>query len=422
MEQLCDIIILGAGASGLMAAINAARNSKNVCILEHTSNVCQKLLVTGNGRCNLTNLTINNECYGDSCAEFATNIIKKFTPTDTIKFFNELGMLTTEKKGYVYPYTNQALTVKEVLLTEAKRLNINIIKDINVSEIQYLGNSEDKCGFKLLSKQGNFTCNKLIIATGSKAYEKTGSDGSGYKLVQKLGHTVVKPLPSLTALESKDSFFKQAQGVRCEGKITLLINDKVKISDTGELQLAAYGLSGIPTFQISRYAVKALDSKQKVSCVLDFLPEYSIDDLKQIVETKYNCYIKNNKDYNNIIVKDLLQGFINSKLLNAIALKNNIVLEKKINKLNIEDIYKLIDSIKNFKIDITDYKSFDFGQVCQGGVSLSEVNSDNLESKLFKRLYFAGEILDVDGKCGGYNLQWAFSSGFIAGGAASIND
>lgn len=405
MEVLCDTLVLGAGASGIMAAITAARNNKKVYILEHMQEACQKLLITGNGRCNLTNLYMDKSCYGMDCSDFAMNIINKFSEKDTIRFFNELGMLTHSKNGYVYPYTNQAATVRQVLLTEVVRLGINLKTGISVKKIK----KDSLKRFILITDRDKYICHNLIMATGSKAYEKTGSDGSGYELAKGLGHKIIKPLPSLTALVCRDDKLKNAQGVRTGCKITLWVDDKEIIDSTGEVQITAYGISGIPVFQVSRYAVKAVDEKKKVFCTLDFLPEYTYNDIRAIIDNQARSGVS--------FIKDTVQGMLNNKLLNVIAVKSGLVMEKKLANTDINEVYKMIDYIKNYKIDIIDYKSFDFGQVCQGGVDLREVCEDTLESKIIKGLYFAGEILNVDGACGGYNLQWAFSSGYVAGGA-----
>jgi hypothetical protein len=253
---------------------------------------------------------------------------------------------------------------------------------------------------------GTYKGKNIILAAGSKAAPKTGSDGSGYILAKKLGHTVEKPLPSLVQLVSDDKICKKMAGVRSTGIVSIHVGSDV-FSDYGEIQYTDYGISGIPVFQISHQAVKGLDAGKKVFVEIDMIPDYSEDELMDYVTESVKANPKN--------IDQLFSGILNKKLVLAVCEKEEIKADVKITEKNIDLAGKAIAAMKKFKIKISGNKSFENAQVCQGGVALSEINQQTLESRLVSGLYFAGEIMDVDGKCGGYNLQWAWTSGYIAG-------
>lgn len=393
-----ELLVIGGGAAGMMAAISAARAGADTAILEHTDKIGKKLLMTGNGRCNLTNYFQRPDCYRSSDPERAWKVLRSFTERETTDFFQEIGLLTREKAGYVYPYSNQASSVLRVLKAEMYRLHIPVYYRTELIGIQKI-----KTGFVCNTTNKNYRSKRLILAAGSKAAAKTGSDGSGYELARKLGHSVLPVLPALVQLTAEEDCFKRLSGIRTEGRITLYIDGKKTAQDTGELQLTEYGISGIPVFQVSRYAAEGILCKSKVSAELDFCPVLS--------ETELEAWIEKQKPRKS---REILSGIVNDKLAEVLAELSELP-EKRTELLQIRHLVRLV---KRFPVTVTGTKGFEQCQVCMGGVPLSEIDPATMESVLTEGLYLAGEILDVDGICGGYNLQWAWTSGHLAGASA----
>lgn len=407
-----DVIIIGGGASGLVAAITAAKLGAKVIIIDHNKRIGQKLLATGNGKCNLTNTDQNAKNYRGDNPDFAKDVLALFTDKDTINFFNKLGLLVKDKQGYIYPISEQATTVLDILrlacdnlgvITYCQSSVISINKSDNIFILKYKNLAEDKV--ELVSAK------KLILATGGKANAKTGSDGSGYELARNFGHHIIKPTPALVGLLGKENFFKAISGVRTEALLTLKINNENIISEKGELQLTNYGLSGIPVFQISRYASKAVDLKKEVVVVIDFLPNHSKSEL--IEHIKSQLYLNSYKN-----IEQQLFGLLNRKLASLILKQAGINLFTISSSISNLELDKIINLIKSFEVKIEKANTFDQAQVCAGGVDTNEVYANTLESKKIENLYIIGELLDIDGACGGYNLQWAWSTGYLAGKSA----
>ena len=401
-----DCIVIGGGASGMMAAITAAKNGLNTGILEHSDRVGKKILQTGNGKCNITNTALEKDCYLCDDKDFVMDIIDLFNVSDTIDFFQSLGIYPKSKNGYIYPNSEQASSVLDVLRLEIEHQKVSINTDIDIINI---GKTDDM--FKINTTKGQFTCKKLIIATGSNAAPKSGSDGSGYKLAKALGHSIVKPLPALVQLKSDLNLCKMMSGVRSEGKVQLMVDDELVASDTGEVQYTDYGISGIPVFQISRFAVIAVDSKRKTEVVIDMLPLINESDLLDMLKNRIV-----NDGYKTM--EQFLIGMLNKKLAGAVLKRVNINLND-IASNKVDSLEKIVAMIKAFVVPINGFNSFENAQVCSGGVKTSEIDSKTMQSKIVNSLYFAGEVVDVDGICGGYNLQWAWSSGYVAGMQAS---
>lgn len=400
------VIVIGAGASGLMSAISAAQNNADVTILEHTDRLGKKILATGNGKCNITNYYQTAKCYRSDNEEFPWQIIQQFDYLKTLDFFEDLGLLLKEKNGYVYPNSEQAVSVVDALIMKVKELKINVVKEIVIKDIKKV---KDK--IQINTSQGEYAADRVIIATGSKAAENTGSDGSGYVLAKKLGHNIIEPLPALVQLRCEGSFFKQAAGVRCEGLIQVYQGKQLIAKDCGELQLTDYGVSGIPTFQVSRYISKALFQKEKIEVVIDFMPKMTKKEFQVF-------FVKRCEKFKNRNLEEFFSGVLNKKLVLAIIKKAHLSPDIIVSKLSDKHIDALIKEIKEFKLNVTGTNSFDKAQVCRGGIDTREL-TENMESKIYKNIFFAGEIVDVDGICGGYNLQWAWSSGYVAGVNAS---
>lgn len=416
--MIYDVIVIGGGASGMMAAITAARNGKTVCIIESEERLGRKILATGNGKCNMTNMAVDASCYrSDSLTEDGTdnsimNVIRRFDNKAVIDFFREEGLLVREREGYVYPYSEQAASVLDTLRRALKGYHAEAECGCQVIKLRpFRQNAMQDGGFEIFARQRkdkeeayterHFQGKRLILATGSPAGLKSSESGAGLKIAEQFGHHVIKYKPALVQLICGERFFKEISGVRAKGTVALTVNGKTAAKDGGELQFTDYGISGIPVFQISRYAVRALDGPgQRVEAVIDLMPEYDIAAL--------SGYIKSQTEKNpGIPLAELLTGLVNKKLMALLI------------RLSGGSQSRLAGLIKEFRLTVTGSKGIENAQVCQGGIMLKEVELTGMESKLEKGLFFCGEMLDVDGICGGYNLQWAWSSGHLAGETAA---
>jgi len=402
-----QIFIIGGGPAGMMAAITAARNGAAVTILEHNDRIGKKILSTGNGRCNFTNMNQSSKYYRSDNKGFPWKVIEKFPFKDTLAFFEELGIYAKEKNGGLYPFSEQASAVLDVLRMEIERLHIPAITGENVCDLKVV-----KKEFQIVCKNNTYKADAVILAAGSKASSKLGSDGSGYLLAKKLGHRIVPVVPALVQLKCKESFYKALAGVRLQGKVCLLVNGKEVSSDAGEIQLTAYGISGIPVFQVSRFASRAIYEKKRVEAVLDFMPSFSEKEFSDYIYRRIELRPEKN-------MEDFFTGMLNKKVAQVVLKIANIRNTQKSGTLGENEIIRLVKTVKEFRTEVTEANSFEQAQVCAGGVDTKDISSKTMESLLVKNLYFAGEIVDVDGICGGYNLQWAWSSGYLAGKGAA---
>ena len=395
------IVIIGGGPSGVVCALHAKKNNNEVIILERNNTLLKKLLMTGNGKCNYFNDEIILDNYESSNKDILENIITNNNIDKVRKFFDEIGIVPKVKNGYWYPYSNQATTIKEQLELELKNKDIKVylnslVKDIKKNNNKYIISYNDT----------EIECDVVVISTGSKAYPKTGSDGFGYELLKKFNHTIIKPLPALVQLETKDKY-KDWSGVRTDVELELFEDDKFVSSEKGELQLTDYGISGICVFNLSNKLVRGLDEGKKEVIKINFIPFINIP-----VTVWLNDY--NNK-HSNKTIKELLEGFLNNKIVKVILKYNNINDNTKYNDLSNEDKIKLINSLRFFKVEISSTKGYDNSQICNGGVSLLEINPNTFESLKEKNLYIIGELLDINGNCGGYNLINCWISGILSG-------
>lgn len=406
-------IVIGGGASGLMAAIAAAENGAEVTILEHMPRVGKKILSTGNGKCNLTNLALTPSCYRCGEPDFPMRVIEAFPVSETLQFFRRLGVVTTDRNGYVYPASGQAQTVLDALREKTESLKIRTVLECEPETIV-----RKKKEFEIKTGQGTFYGDFVVLAAGSMAAPATGSDGSGYELAKRLGHKIKKPLPALVQLKCSGDFFKSIAGVRTEARVSLYTpgkhgeRDRLLASDMGELQLTDYGISGIPVFQVSRFAAEALDKKKRVTAAVDFFPGCG--------EEEFFRMLRDQREYlSDRAVSVFLNGIFHKKLaalfLKAAGLKG----DRRVQTLSDRELWILSGTVKSAAFPVTEVNPFEKAQVCMGGVSAGEVDASTMESKIVPDLYFSGEILDVDGICGGYNLQWAWSSGHLAGVSAA---
>lgn len=398
-----EVTIIGGGASGIIAAITAARLGAKVTIIEQKEMLGKKLLSTGNGRCNLTNEHMTKECFHSEQADMISTVLGIFDASSTVEFFHKLGILTKSRNGYIYPLSDQASAILEVLLIELKRLQVTIILSTKVISI-----TSKKNIFFIVTEKKAFQCAYVILATGGCAASVLGSDGSGYLLSKQLGHSLTPVVPALVQLRCLGKFFKKIAGVRVDAKVTALLSNGKKVDDTGEVQLTNYGISGIPVFQISRFVALELQKNKTVPVIIDFLPTFSMDNFFSLLEDKIQCLPTKT-------IAEQLVGIFNCKLIPLFLEKSNIFNQKISSELSNKELRDLVNCCKNFEVVVTTTNPFEQAQVCAGGVKTTEVNSNTMESKIKKGLYLTGELLDVDGMCGGYNLQWAWATGFIAG-------
>lgn len=403
MQKQRHIVIVGGGAAGIVAAISAARAHALVTIIEQKDRIGKKILSTGNGRCNLTNEYMDISCFRGDDLDIVSPVFTQFGYQETLQFFEELGVLFKNRQGYIYPLSDQASTILDVLRQELLHLQVHVLTDTKV-----LGITPTKRGFSIQTNQNTLKSDAVILTTGGKASPVLGSDGSGYSLAKSLGHSLSPVTPALVQLQCKGSFFKQVAGVRTNATVRLFVDGKPKASDTGELQLTNYGISGIPVFQISRFASKAFYLKQSVSVQIDFLPTYTKKELQTLIKTRLE-----RQGYKK--TEDFLVGMFHKKVIVMLLKEAHISLDQSASSVSWEQWIKLIHRCKEFEVSVIATNPFEQAQVCAGGVKTRELDPRTLESRYVKDLFLAGELLDIDGICGGYNLQWAWSTGYLAG-------
>lgn len=398
-----DVLVLGGGACGIMAALTAKDAGAKVCILEKNSLLGKKILATGNGRCNFTNQYQDNSCYRSGNMDLVLDVLSSFNLERTLVFFSNIGILSKSKDGYYYPRSNQAASVRYCLEKAVMAKGVDFSLNTEVLSIT----STDE-GFLVQTSRGEFVGGKCILCTGGKASPKSGSDGFGYKLAKRMGHHIVKPLPALVQLKCKEKYLKDLKGVRALGKVSLYVDDVEVAEDSGEIQFTKDGISGIPVFNISKFATKALDEKKYVMASLDLFYDFSFDVLCTHLSQQllYRSYP--------VTIKDGLLGMLHEHLIPVVLKELSLNPDESVYTLTEENIRQLAGFLKDWRFFIMGSNDFDSAQVTGGGVKMDEV-SNHLESLITPGLYFAGEVLDVDGICGGYNLQWAWSSGYVAG-------
>lgn len=399
------LAIIGGGASGMISAIEAARLSEdklNIIILERMDRVGKKILATGNGRCNFTNINTTLANFYGKNPTFVDYALKEFTVDYTVNFFNQLGIFPKEEqKGKVFPYSDQASSILDCMRNELQRLNINIHTGFDVKTIVQKGSR-----FKLTSYNNeNITCDYAIISTGGCASPSLGSNGSGFKLLESLGHTITHLSPALVQLKTEPKEVKSLQGIKFTGTASLIYKDKIIAVENGEILFTDYGLSGPPIFQLSTQVT----NRKNMIISLDFMPEYNLKAVYDILDYRRETLTQ-------LTMEHFFTGLFNKRIGNLIAKKSGIEkLSFPINSLSKDMLWSISGLIKDYQFTITGTQGWNNAQVTAGGVLTSEFNPETLESKIIPNLYCTGEVYDIYGDCGGYNLQWAWSSGFLAG-------
>lgn len=411
MKVKKHVMVVGGGAAGMTAAISAGRLGADVTILEKNPRVGKKLLATGNGRCNFTNINTDITYYHGANPKFAYSALSNFSMDDTIRFFEKLGIAhKVEDLGKVFPMSDQASSILDVLLYELRELGINIVGEANVADIT---KKDDKFVIELKDRRV-YQGDKVIIATGGKAMPSSGSDGKGYDLATRFGHTIIDIFPALVQLMLEGSFFKRIEGVKFVGTAEIIHNNKAIVKDRGDILFTNYGVSGPPILQISRKAGELLNEGKEAYLkitIMDMMPK---EDLRKLINKRMQIGAKKPVDFS-------LVGLINKRLIPVVLREAGINdIKRPVASLSAKEQEGIIDILTDWRFKVRGTRSWPSAQVTAGGVDTREINQDTMESKLVKGLFFAGEIIDIDGQCGGFNLQWAWSSGFVAGQSAAL--
>ena len=397
------MIIIGAGASGLIAAIASARAGQSVTLLEQNNKIGKKILVSGNGKCNIDNKYISPNRFHSQNPGFIEEVLEGYGFEVIEKFFTSIGLeLVEEKEGKMFPMSLQASSVVELLEYEAERVGVQIICDCAVTSINREGDT-----FTLETTQGTKTCEKLLLASGSPAAPQLGGSNSGYAFATKMGHTLIPRHPSLVQLCSEENWVKSASGVKVAGLAKLYANGEYITEKKGDLLFTNYGISGLATLDLSREVSTRLAGYDYCELNLDLMPELSKEELTNLLLGRIQ------KESTKPLTL-WLQGIINKKLIHIILEQSKCKVKVE-SELNRKEIGKLVYTLKNLKLSINDTKGFKGAEVTTGGINTREVNPQTMESKLIPNLFFAGEILDVDGDRGGFNFHFAWVSGLRVG-------
>ncbi|NFH81492.1 NAD(P)/FAD-dependent oxidoreductase [Clostridium botulinum] len=408
-----DLIVVGGGASGLIAAIMAKDLGKDVAIIEATDRIGKKILTTGNGRCNISN---NNICspfvnFHSENNNFFTKTLNKFTVEDTKNLFLSLGLPIVElENGKMFPKSLQASSVVDILRMCLDDKNIPLYTNCKVTDIKkskkFIINTNNE-EFK------EFSSKKLILSCGGKSAPKTGSDGSGFKLSKILDHNIVEPLPGIVQLKLDYPYLKALSGIKFDGEVSVLVDGNIIRTEKGEVLFTDYGISGPPILQLSSYASKALYKNKDVRISIDMFPNETKEEIENFIYSHFSIF-----NYREI--SSCLIGVINKKMISTLLKDVGIKdIHSCCSELDWKYLSILISRLKNWEFKCTGTNGFSNAQVTLGGVNTKEIDDNTLESKIVKDLYFCGELMDVHGDCGGFNLQWAWSSGCLAGKSAA---
>ena len=404
------LIIIGAGASGMAAAWEAAGTGCETLVLEHNKKCGRKLTATGNGRCNFTNARQEPSCYRSDTPGLAWEILQRFPQEKTLSWMHEIGITPWQREGYYYPASGNASAVVHALEQGIRSRGVTISLEEELIELV-----PEKGGWRVVTDREQYLARNVILAMGGKASPVHGTHGEVYHLLQQFGCRIITPLPALTSLELKGDFMKGWTGVRTRGRVTMVQGkDRILSQDEGELQMVAHGISGIPVFQVSRFAARALEQGEKVSLYLDILPWMELPELEE--ELAYRaCHLAGRS------LEQALEGLVHNKLARVCARMAGLDPDGAVDALTPARRKQLASRMKSWKLGVSGISGFDKAQVTSGGLALDEVNPETMEIRRVPGIYAVGETLDVDGICGGYNLQWAWTTGILAGKAAARN-
>ena len=397
--------IIGGGASGMAAALAASENENaQVLLFERQARLGRKLLATGNGRCNLSNIGMEMRNYHGDQPDFAAYALEKYNVENTLQWFESLGLYTVaEESGRVYPYSDQANSVLDVLRFALEKPNVQVLTGFEVTKIR-----QNNPGFTVESADESYFCHKLIVACGGLAGSKLGGSMSGYKLLQKFGHHCTKLRPTLVQIKSDWPHCVSLKGVRANCHVSICQDEELYAANQGEIQFTEHGLSGPVIFDISRDVCR---QKGRWDCYLDLLPD-TPDYWSWILP------MLQRKRQTNLAAEDLFTGILHNRLGRVVVKEAGISLHAPIRQLEDWELEKACGTARNLHIPLTEPMGMDSAQVTAGGICTTEFDPETMESRLVSDLYACGEVLDIDGDCGGFNLQWAWSSGRCAGYAA----
>lgn len=400
-----DVIIIGGGASGSMAGITSARLGKKVAILEKNGFIGKKLNITGKGRCNVTNNCDIQQLMQNipRNPKFLYSAFSMLSPKDVMDFFESINVpLKTERGNRVFPMSDKATDVSKALEKELKRLGVKILEE-NATELLV----QDGVCTGVKTNKNTYLADSVLIATGGKSYTGTGSTGDGYKFAQEVGHTVTKLVPSLVPIVSEEKYCSDMMGLSLKNvRLNLMDNDKCIYSELGEMLFTHFGVSGPLVLSASSHISKMQQNRYKI--YIDLKPALSVDTLDKRIQRDFSENI--NKSFINSLNK-----LLPNKIIPVVAKLSGIKFDTKVNQITREQRLHLIDIIKNFPITIKDFRPLNEAIITSGGISVKEINPKTMQSKLVKGLFFSGEVIDVDAYTGGFNLQIAFSTGYVAG-------
>lgn len=401
-----QVIVIGGGAAGLMAAITSAKQGFKTAIIEKNKALGRKILVTGNGRCNLTNVDISPDKYYGENTKCLHSIFNRFSSKDTMAFFEHLGaQLKTEEAGRVFPVTNQASTIVDLLIEEVERLGIKVYLQESVRNLDSRLRGNDRGGnngWKVETYRGEYQADNVILAVGGKSYPQIGTTGDGFVLAHKLGHRIIEPRPALAPLELVGNWFHKLQGVKSDVELLLTAQGKTIAKEAGELLFTHYGISGPIVLNMSRL-INTLHSE----FTINFFPGYEVEKLKALLTARWQSHPQKT-------LANSLIGLLPKKLCDVLTTELKLA-DKQVNQISKKELEFIAGRLSRWPITIKRPRGFDDSMVTAGGVAMDEVNTRAMESLKAKGLYLAGEILDIDGVSGGYNLQFAWSTGYIAG-------
>lgn len=384
MSRRKEVVIVGGGASGMLAAILTARQGMKVMLIEKNKSLGKKLSATGNGRCNFTNEQMNRDCYYSNDITFVDSVLQHFGWQDTVFLFREFGILERSREGYVYPKSNQASTVVDKLKSSCETYGVEILLEETVEQV-----AKTPKGFFLKTDKQSIYSDYLVLACGGMACPELGGTKSGYQLARQFNHNITPLYPALTGFLSKGKWLPEFAGVRILGKLSIYTQGKLLAEEEGEIQCTKTGISGIPAFQMCHLVSESL-KKGDVYGEIDFLPEMEKEDILSFLTIQSR----------NFSLEDVLKGMVNSRCIKEIIRRGSSLTE-------------VAETLKAFSFPIQATAGFEKAQVTAGGVRLQEISADSMESKKTERLYVIGELLDADGVCGGYNLQWAWATAYL---------
>jgi len=397
------MLIVGAGAAGLAAGITAARRGKKVTILEANDTPGKKILVSGNGRCNIGNRFIDPRRYHSGDPEFVTKVLTGYDASRIKTFLESLGLiLEEEEEGKLFPMGRKASTVVKLLHRECQRLGVELVTDCKVTGIE-----KDAKGFRIESMRGIHETSKLLLAAGSPAAPQLGGSNTLMLLAQRLGHTLIPPRPALAALESEESWPKRAAGVKLSARLTLLADGKEAAVREGDLLFTNYGVSGLAALDISREASLRLAEWEYCELTIDLFPRFSRERLERLLLERID------RD-RNLPLPLWLEGVLHPKLIPVVLERVKTEAENEAS-LHRKAVKKLVYTLKHLALPLSGVRDFRYAEVATGGIDVAEVDPETMESRSVPGLYFAGEILDVDGDRGGFNFHWAWTTGMRAG-------